>query len=125
MAVDSRSINVIVVLASSRSFTLPGASLFPLVTVRLDALENGTDPDRAATKQAVAFLATRSFDRSGRERLKGLVDVTVGPTSPLPETTALPQARDRAGHTSHAGQADGPAAQAGNAGRRGRRRPFG
>ncbi|WP_437569032.1 hypothetical protein [Sorangium sp. So ce542] len=66
---------------------------------RLDALENGTDPDRAGAKQsdkrAVAFLATRGLDKAERRRLKGLVDVALGPTSPLPEPTELPEAARR------------------------------
>ncbi|WP_437742794.1 hypothetical protein WMF39_45950 [Sorangium sp. So ce1504] len=66
---------------------------------RLDALESGADPDRAGTKQsdkkAVAFLATRGLDKDERKRLKGLVDVALGPTSPLPETTELPETARR------------------------------
>ncbi|WP_437722862.1 hypothetical protein [Sorangium sp. So ce861] len=66
---------------------------------RLDALEHGTDADRAGAKQsdkkAVAFLATRGLDKAERKRLKGLVDVALGPTSPLPEQTELPEAARR------------------------------
>ncbi|XXY15683.1 hypothetical protein WME88_46335 [Sorangium sp. So ce216] len=66
---------------------------------RLDALEGGADPDRAGTKQsdkkAVAFLATRGLDKAERKRLKGLVDVALGPTSPLPEQAELPEAARR------------------------------
>ncbi len=66
---------------------------------RLDALENGTDPGRAGTKQsdkkAVAFLATRSLDKAERKRLQGLVDVALGPTSPLPEQAELPETARR------------------------------
>lgn len=65
---------------------------------RLDALECGSDPDRAATKQsdkkAVAFLANRGLDKAERKRLQGLVDVALGPTSPLPEA-AEPQQNAR------------------------------
>ncbi|WP_433929511.1 hypothetical protein AB3662_37825 [Sorangium cellulosum] len=63
---------------------------------RLDALESGADPDRAGTKQsvkkAVAFLATRALDKTERKRLKGLVDVALGPTSVLPPAAELPEA---------------------------------
>ncbi|AUX48140.1 uncharacterized protein SOCE26_096700 [Sorangium cellulosum] len=66
---------------------------------RLDALESGTDPDRAGAKQsdkkAVAFLGTRGLDKAERKRLKGLVDVALGPTSPLPAQAELPEAARR------------------------------
>ena len=64
---------------------------------RLDALESGADPGRAGTKQsdkkAVAFLATRGLDKAERKRLQRLVDVALGPTSPLPEQAELPEDR--------------------------------
>ncbi|WP_437779169.1 hypothetical protein [Sorangium sp. So ce1097] len=82
--------------ASTGTAAVRGVATF---LARLDALENGTDPDRAATKQgdkkAVAFLATRGLDKAERKRLKGLVDVALGPTSPLPETPDLPEAARR------------------------------
>ncbi|XYH96374.1 hypothetical protein ACMHYB_52790 [Sorangium sp. So ce1128] len=66
---------------------------------RLDALESGADPDRVATQQsdkkAVAFLATRGLDKAERKRLQGLVGVALGPTSPLPEQTELPETARR------------------------------
>ncbi|WP_437811277.1 hypothetical protein [Sorangium sp. So ce1078] len=66
---------------------------------RLDALESSADPDRAGMKQsdkrAVAFLATRGLDKDERKRLGGLVDVALGPTSPLPEQTELPETARR------------------------------
>ncbi|WP_437277287.1 hypothetical protein WME90_39545 [Sorangium sp. So ce375] len=66
---------------------------------RLDALENGTDPGRTGLKQsdkkAVAFLGTRGLDKAERKRLQGLVDVALGPTSPLPEQTELPESARR------------------------------
>ncbi|WP_437673654.1 hypothetical protein [Sorangium sp. So ce131] len=66
---------------------------------RLDALENGTDSDRAGAKQsdkkAVAFLATRGLDKAERKRLKGLVDVALGPTSPLPPQAEIPETTRR------------------------------
>ncbi|WP_437645984.1 hypothetical protein [Sorangium sp. So ce362] len=66
---------------------------------RLDALENGAAPDRAGMKQsdkkAVAFLATRGLEKAERKRLQGLVDVALGPTSPLPAPTELPEAAHR------------------------------
>ncbi|KYF69699.1 hypothetical protein BE11_14805 [Sorangium cellulosum] len=66
---------------------------------RLGALESGADPDRAGTKQsdkkAVAFLATSGLDRTERQRLKGLVDVALGPTSVLPAAAELPEAARR------------------------------
>ncbi|WP_438024321.1 hypothetical protein [Sorangium sp. So ce233] len=66
---------------------------------RIDALESGADPDRAATKQsdkkAVAFLATRGLDKAERKRLKGLVDVALGPTSVLPAATEVPETARR------------------------------
>ncbi|MGK3988288.1 hypothetical protein WME99_34925 [Sorangium sp. So ce136] len=66
---------------------------------RLDVLESGADPDRAATKQsdkkAVAFLATRGLDKAERKRLQNLVGVALGPTSPLPEQAELPETARR------------------------------
>ncbi|WP_437334141.1 hypothetical protein [Sorangium sp. So ce394] len=66
---------------------------------RLDALESGADPGRAGTKQsdkkAVAFLGPRGLDKAERKRLQGLVDVALGPTSPLPEQTELPETARR------------------------------
>ncbi|WP_437732201.1 hypothetical protein [Sorangium sp. So ce1335] len=66
---------------------------------RLDALESGADPDRAGTRQsdkkAVAFLATRGLDKAERKRLQGLVDVALGPTSPLLDQAELPETARR------------------------------
>ncbi|MEO5728612.1 MAG: hypothetical protein ABI134_19385, partial [Byssovorax sp.] len=57
---------------------------------RVNALESGSDKDRAATKKddkkAVELLATRRFDKAERARLETLVDVALGPTAPLDAT---------------------------------------
>ncbi len=57
---------------------------------RLNALESGSDKDRAATKKedkkAVELLATRRFDKAERARLEKLVEVALGPTAPLDAT---------------------------------------
>jgi hypothetical protein len=55
---------------------------------RLDALESGSDPARAASRaedaQAVALLEKRGLTKAERARLKKLVDTALGPTAPLP-----------------------------------------
>jgi hypothetical protein len=56
---------------------------------RLDALDQGSDPQRQATskedKAAVEFLASRKLDTTERARLKKLVDIALGPTAALPD----------------------------------------
>jgi hypothetical protein len=58
---------------------------------RIDALESGSDTDRAATKKedktAVELLATRRFDKAERARLAKLVESALGPTAPIEETS--------------------------------------
>ena len=54
---------------------------------RLASLESGDDPARAGQQKedaaAVALLEKRGLTRAERNRLKGLVDVALGPTAPL------------------------------------------
>jgi hypothetical protein len=54
---------------------------------RIDALDSGSDPSRKATatadKKAVELLATRGLTDHERKRLADLVQVALGPTSPL------------------------------------------
>jgi hypothetical protein len=56
---------------------------------RLDALETGSDPARASTKDsdknAVALLTKRGYDAAERKRLAALVKVALSSASPLPE----------------------------------------
>jgi hypothetical protein len=55
--------------------------------LRLDALEQGTDAARSASREqdtrAVALLEQRSLTKAERLRLRALVDVALGPTKPL------------------------------------------
>jgi hypothetical protein len=69
---------------------------------RLDAIESHTDKARqdAKTKKddekAIALLAKRGLDAAERARLQGLVEIALGPTSPLPaSTTAQTAAQER------------------------------
>jgi hypothetical protein len=56
---------------------------------RIDALDHGTDPERARSKKsdkkAVELLATRGLTTKERARLGALVKTALGPTSVLPE----------------------------------------
>lgn len=54
---------------------------------RLEALEKGSDPERADSrkddKKAIELLATRGLDKKERARLQGLVDLALKPTTTL------------------------------------------
>jgi hypothetical protein len=82
--------------ASTGDAAVHGVALF---LTRIDALEAGTDPDRAGSKKddkkAVELLATRGLDKADRARLRKLVNVALGPTATLPEQPAAqtPEAR--------------------------------
>lgn len=72
-------------LAPSRgSQAVQGVALF---LARLDALEQGSDPSRADSRdgdqQAIALLAKRGLDAGERKRLSSLVQVALGPTPAL------------------------------------------
>lgn len=70
--------------ASSGAESVNGVAMF---LARIDALESGSDPQRAAFKKddakAVALLARRGLTKAERQRLKKLVDLALGPTAPL------------------------------------------
>jgi hypothetical protein len=66
---------------------------------RLDALQAGSDPARSGSKaedkKAIQLLAKRGFTKEERERLAALVQVALGPTTPLdvPDTSAATTSR--------------------------------
>lgn len=70
--------------ASTGIDAVAGVSTF---LTRLDALEKGTDPQRADSKKddkkAVALLAARGLDKDERDRLASLVEVALRPTTAL------------------------------------------
>lgn len=83
-------------LAASRD---PAEAVKGIATflTRLDALEAGTDPDRADSaaedRAVVQFLAERQLTTAERSRLRALVDRALGPTKPLdvlPEVDPIP-----------------------------------
>jgi hypothetical protein len=55
---------------------------------RLDALEHGTDPDRAAWREkdklAIELLATRRIDRVERKRMADLAMAAIAPVPAVP-----------------------------------------
>jgi hypothetical protein len=70
--------------ASRGAQAVRGVALF---LGRLDALEHGSDPSRADSRetdqQAIALLAKRGLDATERKRLSALVHVVLGPTPAL------------------------------------------
>jgi hypothetical protein len=66
---------------------------------RIDALDEGSDPQRKdkkkADKKAIELLAKRGLDKEERTRMKQLVDIALGPTAPLPDLPAAPTAEER------------------------------
>jgi hypothetical protein len=70
--------------ASTGPSAVTGVATF---LARLEALEQGTDPNRQATKKddkkAVLLVASRDLDSAERGRLKALVGVALGPTKAL------------------------------------------
>ena len=81
--------------ASDGSAAVAGVATF---LSRIEALEKGTDPERAGSKKddkkAVELLASRGLDKKERERLDGLVKIALKPTSALPAASA--KSADRA-----------------------------
>jgi hypothetical protein len=75
--------------AQSGTPAVMGVATFLL---RIDALEQGSDPTRAATRaqdaEAVKLLEKRGLSKAEREQLRKLVDIALGPTQPL---AALPR----------------------------------
>jgi hypothetical protein len=66
---------------------------------RLKALDEGTDPTRAATREsdraAIALLAERGITAERRAELQAKVDLVLGPTPPLPDPAVVVDPADR------------------------------
>jgi hypothetical protein len=84
-------------LAASRGIdAVRGALTF---FARLDALENGTDPERASSrdddKKAVELLASRGIDKAERKRVGDLAALAIAPTEAPAAPVASPNIQKR------------------------------